>query len=48
MNSTYLYKKDLHDPDNCDGVITHLVEVLQILKVLHSTFQQFWKTQGWQ
>ena len=19
-----LYKKDLHDPDNCDGVITHL------------------------
>ena len=21
---TELYKKDLHDPDNCDGVITHL------------------------
>ena len=21
-----LYKKDLHDPDNHDGVITHLVE----------------------
>ena len=19
-----LYKKDLHDPDKCDGVITHL------------------------
>ena len=19
-----LYKKDLHDPDNCDGMITHL------------------------
>ena len=19
-----LYKKDLHDPDNCDGVVTHL------------------------
>ena len=19
-----LYKKDLHDPDNCNGVITHL------------------------
>ena len=19
-----LYKRDLHDPDNCDGVITHL------------------------
>ena len=19
-----LYRKDLHDPDNCDGVITHL------------------------
>ena len=21
---TFLYKKDLHDPDNHDGVITHL------------------------
>ena len=21
---TELYKKDLHDPDNCDGIITHL------------------------
>ena len=21
---TELYKKDLHDPDNCNGVITHL------------------------
>ena len=21
---TELYKKDLHNPDNCDGVITHL------------------------
>ena len=75
-----LYKKDLHDPDNHDGVITHLepdilerevkwalesittnkasggdgipVELLQILKdnavnVLHSTWQQIWKTQQW-
>ena len=75
-----LYKKDLHDPDNHDGVITHLVpdvlecevkwalgstttnkasggdgtpvELFQILKddavkVLHSTFQQIWKTQQW-
>ena len=24
MSSEELYKKDLHDPDNHDGVITHL------------------------
>ena len=24
QESTELYKKDLHDPDNYDGVITHL------------------------
>ena len=75
-----LYKKDLHDPDNHDGVITHLepdileyevkwalgsittnkasggdgipVELIQILKdgavkVLHSIYQQIWKTQQW-
>ena len=75
-----LYKKDLHDPDNHDGVITHLepdimecevkwalgsitmnkasggdgipVKLLQILKddavkMLHSTYQQIWKTQQW-
>ena len=75
-----LYKKDLHDPDNPDGVITDLepdilecevkwalgritmnkasggdgipVELFQILKddavnVLHSIFQQIWKTQQW-
>ena len=73
-----LYKKDRHDPDNDDGVITHLepdileyevqwalgsitvnkvtggdgipVELFQILKddavkMLHSVFQQIWKTQ---
>ena len=73
-----LYKKDLHNPDNHNGVITHLepdilecevkwalgsipmnkvsgdegipVELFQILKddvvkVLHSTCQQIWKTQ---
>ena len=73
-----LYRKDLHDPDNRDGVITHLepdilacevkwtlesiamdkasggdgipVELFQILKddavkVLHSIYQQIWKTQ---
>ena len=73
-----LYKKDLHDPENHNGVITHLepdileclvkwdlgsitmnkasggdgisVELFQILKddavkVLHSIFQQIWKTQ---
>ena len=74
-----LYKKDLHDPDNHDGVITHLepdilecevkwalesittnkvssdgipVELFQMLKddavkVLHSVFQEMWKTQQW-
>ena len=78
--SEELYKKDLHDPDNHDGVITHLepdilecevkwalgsnttnkasggdgipVELFQILKddavkVLHSVYQQMWKTQQW-
>ena len=75
-----VYKKDLHNPDNHDGVISHLepyilecevkwalgsittnkgsagdripVELFQILKddavkVLHSIFQHFWKTQQW-
>ena len=75
-----LYKKDLHDPDNYNGVITHLepdslvcevkwalgsitmnkasggdrnpVELFQILKddavkMLHSIYQQIWKTQQW-
>ena len=75
-----LYKKDLHDPDNQNGVITQLepdiletkvkwvlrsitmnkasggdgipVELFQILKddavkVLHSMYQQIWKTQQW-
>ena len=75
-----LYKKDLHDPDNHDGVFTHLepdileckvkwalgnttmnkasggdgipAKLFQILKddavkVLHSVFQQIWKTQQW-
>ena len=75
---TELYKKDLHDQDDHDGVITHLepdilecevkwalgsittnkasvgngiaVELFQILKdnamkVLHSIYQQIWKTQ---
>ena len=72
-----LHKKDVHDPDNHDGVITHLepdlleckfksaqgsiamkkankddgilVELFQVLKddavkVLHSIYQQIWKT----
>ena len=75
-----LYRNDLYDPDNHNGVITHLepdipecevrwtlgsittnkgsrgdgilAELLQILKddvvkVLHSTCQQIWKTQQW-
>ena len=73
-----LHKNDLHDPDNHNGIITHLepdivecevkwalesittnkasggegipVELFQILKddavkVLHSIYQQIWKTQ---
>ena len=77
---TELYKKDLQDPDNHNGVITHLepdilecevkwtlgsinmnkasggdgipVELFQLLKdnavkVLHSIWQQIWKTQQW-
>ena len=80
QENTELYKKGLHDPDNHDGVITHLepeileckvkwtlgsitmnkasegdgipVELFQILKddavkVLHSIYQQIWKTQQW-
>ena len=75
-----LYKIDLHDQDNHDGVITHLepdilecevkwalesitmnkasggdgipAKLFQILKddavkVLHSIYQQIWKTQQW-
>ena len=75
-----LYKKDLNDSDNHDGVVTHLernvlecevksalenitmnkasggdgipAELFQILrngavKVLHSIYQQIWKTQQW-
>ena len=75
-----LNKKDLHDQDNHNGVITHLepdilksevkwalesistnkasggdgipVELFQILRddavnVLHSIWQQIWKTQQW-
>ena len=75
-----LYKKELHDQDKNDGVITHLepdmlecevkwalesitmnkasggdgipVELSRILKddvvkVLHSSCQQIWKTQQW-
>ena len=74
-----MYKKELHNPDNHDGVITHLepdilecevkwalgsitmnkasggdgipVGLFQILKdnvkVLHSIYQQIWKTQQW-
>ena len=77
---TKLYKKDLHDTDNHDGMITHLesdilecelkwtlgsitmnkasgddgipVQLYQILeddavKMLHSVYQQIWKTQQW-
>ena len=75
-----LFRRDLNDPDNHDGIITHLepdiqeckvkwalgsitvnkasggdripAELFQILKdgsvkVLHSIYQQIWKTQQW-
>ena len=57
-----LYKKDLQDPDNHNGVITHIepdilaCEVKWALesitkdaaaKVLHSIYQQIWRTQQW-
>ena len=74
-----LYKKELHDQENHDGVITHLepdilecevkwalesittnrasggdgitIELLILkddaVKVLHSIYQQVWKTQQW-
>ena len=76
QEDTELYKKDLHDPDDHNGVITHLepdileckvkwalemqsqvgggipVELFQVLKadavkMLHSIYQQIWKTQQW-
>ena len=76
----YIYKRDLHEQDNHDGVTTHLepdilecefkwalgsismnkasrgdgipVELFQTLKddalkLLHSMYQQIWKTQQW-
>ena len=75
-----LYKKDLNEPDNCDGMVSHpepdilkcgvrwalgsitvnktsgcngiTVELFKTLKddaikVLHSLYQQIWKTQQW-
>ena len=42
-----LYKKDLHDPDNHDGVITHLepdsldAKMLKMLKILQARLQQY-------
>ena len=47
-----LYKKELHDPENHNGVITHLKpDILECkddaVKMLHSICQQIWKTQQW-
>ena len=40
-----LYKKDLHDPDNHNGVITHLksdiLECEVLLKILQARLQQY-------
>ena len=32
-NTEEMYKKDLHDPDNQDGVITHLEPDILVCKV---------------
>ena len=46
---TELYKKDLHDPDNHDGVITHLepdileCEVKWALEWKHHYEQSYWR-----
>ena len=42
-----LYKTEIHDPDNHDGVITHLEPDILECEVLHSICQQTWKTQQW-
>ena len=80
QENTEVYNKDIHNPDNHNGMITHLeldileckvkwvlgsittnkasggdripAELFQILKddavkVLHSIYQQIWKTQEW-
>ena len=40
-----LYKKDLHDPDNHDGVISHLksdiLECEVLLKILQTRLQKY-------
>ena len=38
---TELYKKDLHNPDNHDGVITHLEPDIMIIWVMKIFFVQF-------
>ena len=43
-----LYKKDLHDLDNHDGVITHLdSDILECKATWALGCQQIWKTQQW-
>jgi len=39
-----LYKKDLHDPDNHDGVVTHLEP--DILDVMSSGLRKFYYKQS--
>ena len=42
---TELYKKDLHDPDNYDGVITHLepdILECEVKWILWSIMKQTW------
>ena len=45
-----LYKKDLHGPDNHDGVITHLepdiLECEVISLFLHKSTEQLWRNSG--
>ena len=44
-NTAELYKKDLHNPDNHDGVITHLEpEILECeVKWKHHYKQSYWR-----
>ena len=38
-----LYKKDLHDPDNHDGVITQLEPDILKCEVKHHYKQSYWR-----
>ena len=42
-NTEELYKKDLHDPDNHDGVITHLEpHILECVCIRKHHYERSW------